>query len=153
MKTIVFIVITTFSFALLVGSCNSYKKKEADDKLMATDIYWSDYSIKHGRNKAFIAMFDQQGVLLQDKSKPVEGIKSISEILLAEIDSNFVLSWKPTYSKSAESQDLGYTYGLWQMINKSNDSIIAVGTYATIWGKNNQGEWKALLDTGNLGWE
>jgi ketosteroid isomerase-like protein len=137
----------------IVFSCSQKQTKNPEQELMDVDIYWSNYSVKNGRNAAFISMFDTMGVLLQEKSRPIEGIKSISEILLSESDTTYNLTWKPTFSKAAKSGELGYTYGIWEMHSKDNKLLLATGTYNTIWGKDVDGHWKALLDTGNLGLE
>jgi ketosteroid isomerase-like protein len=51
----------------------------------------------------------------------------------------------------AASGELGYTYGTYQLKDKASDSLMGVGKYATIWIKQADGTWKAILDTGNPG--
>jgi ketosteroid isomerase-like protein len=51
----------------------------------------------------------------------------------------------------AASGDIGYTYGTYKITDRYTDSIIGVGKYATIWQKQKDGKWKAILDTGNPG--
>jgi ketosteroid isomerase-like protein len=51
----------------------------------------------------------------------------------------------------AASGELGYTYGTYQLKSRATDSLMGVGKYATIWIKQADGTWKAILDTGNPG--
>lgn len=102
-------------------------------------------------NAAFVAMFDSAGVLLRANHMPIMGRESIRELLMSQNDSTFTLTWEPAFAKMADSGDLGYTYGTYKLIEKATDSVSGEGTYATIWQKQENGEWKAILDTGNPG--
>jgi ketosteroid isomerase-like protein len=96
-------------------------------------------------------MFDSAGVILRANQIPIEGYEAIRESLMGESDSTFTLTWEPKFAKMAASGELGYTYGTYQITDKHTDSIIGVGKYATIWQKQSDGKWKAILDTGNPG--
>jgi ketosteroid isomerase-like protein len=96
-------------------------------------------------------MFDSEGVMLNANQMPIEGLEAIKTSLLSAGDSTFTLTWEPKFAKIAASGDLGYTYGIYQIRDKATDSITGVGKYATIWLKQKDGKWKAILDTGNPG--
>ncbi len=116
-----------------------------------TDSFYSDLSAKEGMHAAFLAMFDSSAVMLTSNRLPIEGITSIRELFSQRNDSNFILTWKPTFEKVAVSGELGYSYGIYKTTDKQTCKIIGEGTYVTIWQKNEKGEWKAVLDTGNEG--
>lgn len=140
---------------ILLLSMQSCMKKAVmeDPKVLAdTDRFYSAMSAEKGMNAAFIAMFDSAGVLLRANHYPVEGIEAIKNLLEKRSDSAFILTWEPLLAKMAASGDLGYTYGTFKVTGRhAGDSISEEGTYATIWQKQADGKWKALLDTGNPG--
>ena len=135
----------------LIVACNGKKQQAGIQVLSETDRYYSAMSAKEGMNAAFLAMFDSAGVMLKANHMPIVGFDSIRASLLAESDTAFTLTWEPLFEKMAASGDLGYTYGTYQLKDKATDSIMGVGKYATIWIKQADGKWKAILDTGNPG--
>ena len=153
MKT--FTSILSIAIALIVialcTACNGKKQPANSQVLSETDRYYSAMSAKEGMNAAFLAMFDSAGVMLKANHMPIVGFDSIRASLLAESDTAFILTWEPMYEKMAASGELGYTYGTYQLKHKATDSIMGVGKYATIWTKQADGKWKAILDTGNPG--
>jgi ketosteroid isomerase-like protein len=48
---------------------------------------------------------------------------------------------------------MGYTYGIYTVEMDSPEGTVVTkeGTYATIWKKDKDGNWKFVLDTGNQG--
>lgn len=131
-------------------SCGS-KSVSHNLSLSETDRYYSTISEKKGRNAAFMAMFDSSAVMLIDNQMPIQGIKSISNHLKELNDHSFVLSWSPMHEYQSASADLGYTYGIYLAKDKCKGDTLEQGTYVTIWKKDNNGNWKAVLDTGNEG--
>jgi len=153
MKTNRLISASTFLVVLIFIFSSCTNKKQVDDSkvLSDTDRFYSALSAEKGMNASFLAMFDSAGVILRANQMPIEGYEAIRTSLLSESDSTFTLTWEPKFAKIAASGELGYTYGIYQMTDKSTDSIIGVGKYATIWLKQSDGKWKAILDTGNPG--
>lgn len=153
MKTNRLISAITFLTALIftISSCNN--KKQADDSkvLSDTDKFYSALSAEKGMNASFLEMFDSAGVMLKANHMPIEGFEAIKASLMSESDSTFTLTWEPRFAKIAASGELGYTYGTYQITDKATDSTTGVGKYATIWLKQSDGKWKAILDTGNPG--
>ena len=143
----------TFTVILVIMATACNNKKQVDDSkvLSDTDRFYSDLSAEKGMNASFLAMFDSAGVILRANQMPIEGYEAIRASLMSESDSTFTLTWEPKFAKMAASGELGYTYGTYQITDKATDSIIGVGKYATIWQKQSDGKWKAILDTGNPG--
>jgi len=97
-------------------------------------------------NVEFLAMFDSTDVLLRANQMPIEGLEAISELLLSKNNSTFTLTWEPALLKLR----LPVTWDtLMELIRF--DSAFGIGTYATVWDKQENGEWKAMLDKGNPG--
>lgn len=150
MKTIYSFSVSTLVIVLLITGCAEVNKTNSDRKgLKETDRYYSAMSEKEGRNAAFIAMFDTSGVMLHENSMPVEGIASIKDQLLMHSDTSYTLKWEPLFADS--SGTLGYTYGTWTLTSRILKEIPGEGTYVTIWKKDRNGDWRAMLDTGNDG--
>jgi ketosteroid isomerase-like protein len=60
------------------------------------------------------------------------------------------LEWSPTRAAARAGSDLGYTVGRYRATPKENpDSVIATGTYVTIWERQADGSWKVALDVGS----
>jgi ketosteroid isomerase-like protein len=142
------------SLLLLFSMASCCKRQKATDdgqKIMETERHYSTLSSEKGMNAAFIAMFDSNGVLLRNNHMPIEGISAIKDLLLSEEDSTFSLTWEPLKAIIAQSGELGYSYGTYIIKSRTTGQQISEGTYATVWKKNANGEWKAMLDTGNHG--
>jgi len=133
-------------FVLL--SCAEKKPLVDPQVLKDADIAFSDYSVKHGFQKAFIEFADDSVVLLKANLMPIVGKLSLIKSYEGKSDSGIVLTWIPAKAIIAESGELGYTYGFWTYIAKSDTSR---GTYLTVWKKDANGQWKFIADTGNEG--
>ena len=65
----------------------------------------------------------------------------------------FSLTWEPIEAVVSASGDLGYTLGRWKSsaINPEGKTVTGQGKYVTIWKKQKDGSWKAVVDIGNTG--
>lgn len=142
---------TTFLFGCIILallSCIDKKPAANPQVLLDADIAFSDYSVKHGIQKAFIEFADDSVVLLKPKRLPILGKQSLIDSYAGKSDSGVVLTWKPEKAVIAESGDLGFTYGIWTFVAATRTSQ---GTYLTVWKKGADGHWKYIADTGNEG--
>jgi ketosteroid isomerase-like protein len=139
---------------ILLISCqpkiNLDKEKQ---NMMQTDIDFSNRSVEVGSQQAFIEYAANNVTLLKPNSYPIVGIDALKQSYIGKSDSSYKLTWKPSYAKIAKSSELGYTYGIWEVeiLVGDNKGKTAQGTYATVWEKNEIGEWRFVLDTGNDG--
>lgn len=118
------------------------------EELLQTDIAFSRLSKEQGRNRAFLEYMADDAVMLRTNHEPIKGKKTIKKLFDKEDDSGYTLTWKPLYADIAESGELGYTYGIYEL---KVDEVVEKGTYTSVWKKNKKGEWKFVLDTGNKG--
>ena len=96
-----------------------------------------------GTRDAFLEFLADDGILFQPQA--VNGKKWWTE----RPPRPGVLSWKPIFADVSRTGDLGYTTGPWEFRpNSSNDKPVAFGQYFTIWKKQSDGSWKAVLDRG-----
>jgi len=141
--------LTIFLIALLI-SCSNKKPTVNKGELLKTDREFSKLSEKEGMHRAFLNYFANDGVLLKDNSLPIIGKMALEKSFSKSSDSSFVLTWEPIYEKIASSGELGYTYGTYALTLKESKNVKR-GTYVTIWEKQNDGDWKFVLDSGNDG--
>lgn len=141
----------SFSLLLIIFvlfSCSEKRPVADPHVLIDADIAFSDYSVKHGIQKSFIEFADDSVVLLKPNRMPIVGKLSLIQSYEGKSDSGVVLTWKPAKAIIAESGELGYTYGFWTFVAKTDTSR---GTYMTVWRKDKTGHWKYIADTGNEG--
>lgn len=125
--------------------------EEALDAMVAADRAFSDSSAKFGMKKAFLDFVADDAVLLRPGYLPiVEG--DVIKFLTSQEDTSFVMTWTPKGGQLSKSNDLGYTYGVYEVKLKTKDTVLN-GTYVSIWQKQKNGDWKFVLDTGNPGAE
>ena len=67
-------------------------------------------------------------------------------------DPNWSITWAPLYAEAAQSADLGYTTGSFEIRDKSPDGtpLVRKGSYVTVWRKQPDGTWKVALDIGSF---
>lgn len=67
-------------------------------------------------------------------------------------DPAWSITWAPLYAEAAQSSDIGYTTGSFEIHDKSADgtAIVRKGSYVTVWRKQRDGSWKVALDIGSF---
>jgi ketosteroid isomerase-like protein len=96
-----------------------------------------------GMRDAFIEFLSDDGIIFQPG--PVNGKKFWTE----RKPGKGLLSWQPAFADVSRGGDLGYTTGPWEFRPIGpQDNPVAFGQYFTIWKKQNDGRWKAVLDRG-----
>src|SRR6185436_15825027 len=96
-----------------------------------------------GTRDAFIEFLAEDGIIFQPG--PVNGKKFWTE----RQPRKGLLSWEPVSADVSRAGDLGYTTGPWEFRpNGPEDQPVAFGQYFTIWKKQTDGSWKAVLDRG-----
>ena len=139
---------------VIIASCNpSINMDQEREKLLQTDIDFSNRSVKVGNHQAFLEFASPDVVLLKPNSYPIVGKPAMRQLYSELSDSNYRLTWKPSYGRIAKSGDLGYTFGIYllEITKGEQKGQISQGTYCSIWEKNVKGEWRFILDTGNPG--
>jgi len=147
------LLVTVFSSCVFTTKRDRNVKDEvhqkALDEMVETDRLFSESCAQLGMKKAFLEFVADDAVLLRPGYMPiVEG--DVIKFLSSQEDSSFIMTWSPKGGQLAKSNDLGYTYGVYEVKLKANDSTFN-GTYLSIWQKQTDGKWKFVLDTGNQG--
>jgi ketosteroid isomerase-like protein len=137
----------------LFFSCDTQKKETiqtpTNQQILQADMAFSDMSRQVGMKKAFLQYIEDEGTLLRPDHMPVVGAEAI-DMLSVLSDTDYTLSWTPMKAEIARSGDLGYSYGIYELILP--DTTLR-GTYVNIWKKQNNGEWKFVLNSNNAGLE
>ena len=139
---------------IVITSCNPKINMDQErEKLLQTDIDFSNRSVEVGNHQAFLEFASPDVVLLKPNSYPIVGKPAMKQLYSELSDSNYHLTWKPSYGKVAKSGDLGYTFGIYllEITEGEQKGQTRQGTYCSIWEKNAKGEWRFVLDTGNSG--
>jgi ketosteroid isomerase-like protein len=101
--------------------------------------------------EAWVATFAEDGLMFR-AGEPVHGRPAIRELMApAFATPGFSLRWQPVAADIAASGDLGYTYGTYQNSSPGADGKpeVRTGMYVTIWKKQADGSWKAVVDLGS----
>ena len=124
--------------------------KPIPEDLFKVDKEFSALSKEKGMKYAFLEYAADSAVLLQRNIMPIIGKMAIHSSFEAFSDTGFMLTWEPLDADISKSGDLGYTYGLYTSLIKSDNSL-SRGKYVTVWKKQADGSWKYVLDGGNEG--
>jgi ketosteroid isomerase-like protein len=119
--------------------------------LMAVDAQFAALVAEKGF-AAFGDFFAEDAVYLPMYAPLLEGHEAIMSSFRPLFDDPTVrLTWKPLRADIAKSGDLGWTTGSYEVTAKDKEgaTVVRHGKYVTIWRKQANGAWKAVLDGGN----
>ena len=139
---------------LFIWSCKpSVDLEQEKQRMLQTDKDFSSRSVEVGNHQAFLEYAAPDVVLLKPDAYPIVGKPALKKMYDELTDTNYRLTWQPSYAKIAQSGDLGYTFGIYllEVTGGEQKGEIQRGTYCTIWEKTAQGTWRFVLDTGNSG--
>ena len=140
------IIWTALAALILMGCCR--EEKTDPSVLITTDRDFSRMSVEKGLNAAFIFYAADNVVKIREGDFPITGKDTMAKIYLSRPDTGMILKWYPIKAEVAESDDLGYTYGNWELYLKAKDTTM-YGNYITIWKKQADGTYKYVLDAGS----
>ena len=136
MKNILFAIILLINF-------NSFSQSPVD-QIIAKEKEFAEFGKTLNTRKAFLTYISNECV----------GFKKGYEINLYEdwyrkYSDSSKLMWQTEWALAASSGDMIVTTGPWQYYqNKIIDTPISNGQFATVWKKNENGEYKVYLDFG-----
>jgi len=100
---------------------------------------------------AWVSYFAEEGKMFRAGGVITEGKTAIRELMAPVfVTPGFSLRWEPIGGDIAKSGEIGYTYGsaISKTIDKDRKEQVRTGKYVTIWKKQSDGSWKAVLDIG-----
>lgn len=99
---------------------------------------------------AWLRAFGETGIMVSNgvSYSGQDGIRA--QVLPLFADSLFSITWEPNFAEVAESGDLGYTIGTYEMTASADGEPATFrGSYLTVWRRNADGAWKVEADIGN----
>ena len=100
-------------------------------------------SLAKGTQAAFLEFLAEDSILF--RPGPVLGKKWIEEHPAPPT----LLTWEPTFADVAQSGDLGYTTGPWEIRpGGPKDKPTAYGHFVSVWKRQTDGVWKVVVDLG-----
>ncbi len=117
--------------------------------LMATDKRWSESA---GNTDEFLSYFTDDAYFMPYDAPLVRGeaIRTTWEHLVST--PGFAIEWAATSADVAESGELGYTIGTFELTTATEHDealMVTVGKYVTVWSKQADGSWKVQVDSFN----
>jgi len=101
---------------------------------------------------AFVSFYADDAVVLPPNA-PISTSKGTTRAMLRTIFGapGFSMSFQPTKVDVARSGDIGYSYGTYTsaMTGPSGNPVNDTGKYVTVYKKQADGKWKAVVDTFN----
>jgi ketosteroid isomerase-like protein len=123
---------------------NAFGQVKTDlQKLVETEIAFAKTSELKGTKAAFLEFLADDGIVFN----PTE--TNGKTFWKNRPESPALLSWKPSWADISSDGNLGYTTGGWELRPKGKtDKPAAFGQYATIWKRQPDGTFKAVIDLG-----
>jgi ketosteroid isomerase-like protein len=119
------------------GSSALFQMREAE-------LNFAKASVMYGRNSAFVENLAEDCVVFAGKWV-VNGRQFFREQEAGPI----VLKWEPDFMDISESRDFGVSTGPWEVQEyRPNTDTTLKGYFLTVWKKQADGKWKAILDDG-----
>jgi ketosteroid isomerase-like protein len=153
--TVSLLVFTALASWLTVAGVEMETKnnREKEKKvLLELDREMAKVSSEKGILTAFYPFMTEHSVLLPETGHPIYG-KNTCEKLMKRRDikrKESQLRWEPTFADVSAAGDLGYTHGRFERPadDASNNKQVNHRYYATIWQKDDGGNWKVAFSQG-----
>ena len=112
-------------------------------KLVDTELSFAKTAAEKGTKPAFLEFLADDGIIFN----PTEA--NGKTVWNARPASPALLSWRPNWADISSDGNLGYTTGGWEFSPQGKTGEPnAFGQYVTIWQKQSDGKFKAVLDIG-----
>ena len=125
------------------GSFKRIDLETARSALLNVDREFSKASADQGAREAFLLYAAKDVRLFRNDHFPFVG-KTAAADALAPIKAEW--TWTPSFAGVSVSGDMGYSYGIYELREKSGaGSVSEKGNYARVW-KKVDGSWKLVVD-------
>lgn len=112
-------------------------------KLVETEQAFAKNAFERGTKAAFLNFLADDGIIFN----PTQANGKL--VWKSRPDSPALLAWNPAWADVSSNGKLGYTTGGWEFRPKGKtDKPTAFGEYVTLWEKQTDGTYKAVLDIG-----
>lgn len=112
-------------------------------KMVETEKAFARFAEEKGTKAAFLEFLADEGIIFQP------AVTNGKLFWKNSPESTAWLNWSPAWADISSDGNLGYTTGGWSFHPKGKtDSATGFGEYLTIWEKQSDGKFKAVLDIG-----
>jgi ketosteroid isomerase-like protein len=112
------------------------------DRMVQTERDFAKTAVDKGTREAFLTFLAEEAVLF--RPGPVPGRQFIESSPATAT----YLAWRPIHAEISASGDLGFNTGPYELRPAVDSSQKSWGHFVTIWKRQVDGGWKAVLDTG-----
>ena len=165
MPRFVFLITSLITGIIFFFSCGHLKKDAVDEtqhvvkknwkqveELKDIDREFEAYSRDSGMRKGYLEFLDEEAILLRPNHHPLVAANALD--FVSQLDENkYDISWQVQDGDVSSSNDLGFTYGVYTVVDKQSKDTLQRGTYGMVWKKNKKGMWKVMMDAGSPGLE
>ena len=142
MKKLLIILLANLMIYSYASAQNETSKSDLP-KLVETEKSFARTAAEKGTKAAFLEFLADDGIVFNPEAT------NGKELWKTRPVSPALLSWQPAYADISSNGILGYTTGDWEFRPKGKmDTPVAFGQYFTIWRKQSDGNYKAVLDLG-----
>lgn len=94
--------------------------------------------------KAFAKHANIDARLHREGVPPILGREAITQFL---VKAAFTQTWETSFADVAQSGDLGYTYGSYEMKEANNSNgVMEKGYYARVWKSDDNNQWQVVME-------
>jgi uncharacterized protein (TIGR02246 family) len=148
--------VTVFTFccvALLVHGCTQQQpdtRVAEEQAIRGADSAWSAASAAKDVDR-WLSYLAPDALIFPPNSPTITGLEAIRSSVVQGFASPGNMNSKTDMVEVSRSGDLGYTYGAYEYTFKSANGETETdrGKYLTVWKKQADGKWKALVDIYN----
>lgn len=150
MKMVFGIAASLFLLISMVGCESKVDVVREKTALFETDREFAKMSLEKGAAEAFRMYLAEDAAQLSAGANPVFGRDSIYQGML-QMRPGSVLDWEPEDGEVAQSGEMGWTWGQYVLTWRDDQGKEAksYGKYLNIWEKQEDGQWRVLIDMGN----
>lgn len=130
---------------LAVGSCggtDDSRQGAALTSLVESERAFARAAAEVGALRAFRTYLADDAVLFRPRAVNAQ------QWLRDAPETTGLLSWEPAVAHVSAAGDLGYTTGPWEYRREPDGAALSTGNYFTVWKKQGDGSWKAVIDHG-----
>ena len=143
--------VALFSLAGVLA-CNASSKREEGpgslpQELMEADRVFARETSERGA-VGWADAFASDGKLFSGGTI-IQGHSAIEEAMAVLDEPDYTLMWEPEFAEA--SGDLGYTHGTYrrESVDANGNPVVETGRYVTVWRREEDGTWKAIIDIGS----
>jgi len=137
-----------FTIAILTACySNTSNMKMLEKEILETEKTFAQMADTIGIAEAFIFYAADDAVLLRN-NQLIKGKTAIQQYFTENSHTyeTIKLKWLPDKIEVAESGDLAYTYGSYQVIDTKTNNTTSTGVFHTVWKRQSNGQWRFVWD-------